>query len=145
MLAFRLAEAEHGPDGFAADLADRVYREPEEPQLLAGVDAGNRAAAVAYRNMAVDHGLPFHEFPDAYDFSNPAYADRYADVSYTTDAGYTATGAPIVYNATVVNRADDPDAGREFVGFSPIRGISSGRTASQSRGFRTGTAPFPMG
>ncbi|WP_418282465.1 extracellular solute-binding protein [Halorubrum sp. DTA98] len=117
MLAFRLAEAEHDIDGFVDALTDRVYREPEEPQLLAGVDAGNRAAAVAYRNMAVDHGLPFHEFPAAYDFSNPAYADRYGSVSYTTDEGYTATGRPIVYNATVLADADTPDAGREFVRF----------------------------
>ncbi len=117
MHAFRLAEAEHDLEGFADALADGVYREPEEPQLLAGVETGNRAAAVVYRNMAVDHGLPFEEFPDAYDFSNPEYADQYATVSYTTDEGYTAVGRPVVYSATVVVGADNPDAGREFVGF----------------------------
>ncbi len=115
MHAFELAEAEHDLDGFAETVARKAYREPEEPQLLTGVDAGNRAAAVAYHNMAVDHDLPFHEFPDAYDFSNPAYADRYADVSYTTEGGYTAVGTPVVYNATVLEDADDPEAGRAFV------------------------------
>ena len=117
MLAFELAEAEHDLDGFVDQLADRVYREPEEPQLLAGVEAGNRAAAVSYRNMAVDHGLPFVEFPDAYNFANPSYVDQYASASYTTDEGYTATGNPIVYNATVVDRADNSAAGLEFVQF----------------------------
>lgn len=117
MLAFQLAEAEHDLDGFTETLADRVYREPEEPQLLAGVETGNRAAAVVYRNMAVDHGLPFQEFPDTYNFSNPGYADQYASVSYTTDEGYTATGTPVVYNATVVDTADNPEAGLEFVRF----------------------------
>ena len=115
ILAFRLAEAEHDLDGFADALADAAYREPDEPRLLAGVESGSRAAAVAYRNMAVERDLPFCEFPDAYNFSNPAYASRYASVSYTTDEGYTVAGAPIVYAATVVKGADDAGAGRAFV------------------------------
>ena len=117
MLAFQLAETEHELSGFVDRLAETVYREPEEPQLLAGVETGNRAAAVSYRNMAVDHGLPFVEFPDAYNFANPAYEDSYASVSYTTDRGYTARGSTIIYNATVIGRADNPEAGREFVRF----------------------------
>lgn len=115
--ALQLAEEQHDIDGFADAIVARAYREPEEPQLLAGVESGNRAAAVAYRNMAVDHGLPFHEFPDAYDFSSPDLADHYASVSYTTDEGYTAEGTPVVYNATVLDEADDPAAGRAFVRF----------------------------
>jgi molybdate/tungstate transport system substrate-binding protein len=138
MHAFRLAEDEHGLEGFADALADRVYREPREPQLLAGVETGNRAAAVVYRNMAVDHGLPFEEFPDAYDFSNPAYADHYATVSYTTDEGYTAVGRPVVYNATVIRDADNPDAGREFVGF-----LSGSRDLLAENGLSV--AGFPNG
>jgi molybdate/tungstate transport system substrate-binding protein len=117
ILAFRLAEAEHDLNEFADALADAAYREPEEPRLLAGVESGNRAAAVAYRNMAVERDLPFYEFPDAYNFSNPAYASRYAAVSYTTDEGYTVVGTPIVYAATVVEGADDAGAGRAFVRF----------------------------
>jgi len=117
ILAFRLAEREHGLDGFAERLAENAYREPEEPRLLAGIETGNRSAAIVYANMAADHDLPFREFPDVYDFSNPADADHYATVSYTTDEGYTATGAPIVYNATVLREADNPEAGREFVRF----------------------------
>ena len=117
MLAFQLAEAEHDLDGFVDRVAERAYREPEEPQLLAGVETGNRAAAVSYRNMAVDHGLPFFAFPDSYNFGNPEYEDHYANASYTTDEGYTATGNPIVYNATVIDRADNPTAGLEFVQF----------------------------
>jgi len=117
MLAFELAEAEYDLDGFVDQLSEAVYREPEEPQLLAGVETGNRAAAVSYRNMAVDHGLPFIEFPDSYNFANPAYEDHYASVSYTTDEGYTASGNTIIYNATVIDRADNPDGGLEFVRF----------------------------
>jgi molybdate/tungstate transport system substrate-binding protein len=115
--AFRLAEREHDLEGFADTVAASAYREPQEPRLLAGVEAGNRGAAVVYANMAADHDLPFLEFPDAYNFSNPAYVDHYETVSYTTDEGYTATGKPIVYNATVLREADNPEAGREFVQF----------------------------
>lgn len=138
--AFRLAEREHGLDGFAEAVTDAAYREPEEPQLLAGVKTGNRAAAVVYRNMAADHGLPFHAFPEAYDFSNPEYADRYADVSYTTDEGYTATGAPIAYNATVLEGADSPDAGREFVRF-----LANAGGLLRENGFETEGFPRPHG
>jgi len=138
--AFRLAEREHGLDGFAEAVADAAYREPEEPQLLAGVETGNRAAAVAYRNMAADHGLPFHPFPEAYDFSNPEYADRYAEVSYTTDEGYTATGAPVTYNATVLESAASPDAGREFVRF-----LANADETLRENGFETEGFPRAHG
>ncbi|RLM62940.1 extracellular solute-binding protein [Halorubrum sp. Atlit-8R] len=138
--AFRLAEREHGLDGFSETVTEAAYREPEEPQLLAGVETGNRAAAVVYRNMAADHGLPFHSFPDAYNFSNPEYADQYAEVSYTTDDGYTATGAPIVYNATVLESADSPNAGHEFVRFL----ANAGETLREN-GFETEEFPRTHG
>ncbi len=143
--AFRLAEAEHDLDGFADALAGKAYREPEEPQLLAAVETGNRAAAVAYRNMAAGHGLAFHEFPDAYDFSNPAYADRYASVSYTTDEGYTAVGTPVVYNATVIDDADNPGAGRAFVRFLADSGDLLDRLGLRSAGFPSTHGDVPDG
>jgi len=117
VMAFELAAAEHGLEGFREAMVDRAYREPEEPQLLAGVETGSRAAAVAYRNMARDRGLPFRGFPDAYNFSEPGTADHYATVTYTTDDGYTARGRPILYNATVLEGADNPESGHRLVGF----------------------------
>ncbi|ELZ32894.1 extracellular solute-binding protein [Halorubrum tebenquichense] len=138
--AFRLAEREHELDGFAETVTDAAYQEPEEPQLLAGVETGNRAAAVVYRNMATDHGLPFQPFPEAYDFSDPDYADRYAEVSYTTDEGYTATGRPTVYNATVLESADSPDAGREFVRF-----LANADETLRENGFETDGFPSTHG
>ncbi len=113
--AFRLAEDVHDLNGFADQITATAYREPEEPRLLGGVDTGNRAAAIAYRNMARDHGLSFREFPDQYNFSNPAHADYYATVSYTTADGYTTRGAPIVYGATVLDGATEPESGRRFI------------------------------
>jgi molybdate/tungstate transport system substrate-binding protein len=117
VMAFELAAREHGLDNFRERMLELVYTEPEEPQLLASVETGSRSAALVYRNMAIDHGLPFQQFPDAYNFSNPDLADHYATVSYTTDDGYTARGRPILYNATVKSNADNPTAGRRLVRF----------------------------
>lgn len=116
--AFELAEEEHGLEGFRETLLERAYREPEEPQLMAGVSGGGRAAAVVYGNMAVDHGLPFLEFPPAYNFAEPDRADHYATATFVTDEeGYEAVGSPILYNAAVLNGADAPEPGRQLVAF----------------------------
>ena len=115
--AFELAAREHDLEGFRERMLQRVYTEPEEPQMMAGVESGSRAAAVVYRNLAIDHEMPFFEFSDAYNFSDPELADHYATATYTTDDGYTAAGRPIIYNATTKDGADNPDAGRQLVQF----------------------------
>ena len=116
--AFELAAAEHDLEGFRDEMIDLVYEEPEEPQIMAGVESGSRAGAIVYRNMAIDHGMAFHEFPDAYNFAEPGLADHYATVQFTTDEeGYTAEGRPILYNATVLDDADAPNAAHQFVDF----------------------------
>ncbi len=114
---FELAGEKHGIDGFGDEMLSKTYEEPEEPQLLTGVRSGSRAAAVVYENMAVDHGLPFHELPDDLNFSDPEHAGDYAAASYTTDDGITIEGAPVLYNITVLEEADRPDAGMEFVSY----------------------------
>ncbi|NKE37033.1 solute-binding protein [Natronococcus sp. JC468] len=138
---FELAEREHGLEGFRDAALERAYREPNEPQLLSGIEAGNRACAVAYRNMAVDHDVPFLELPDAYNFGNPAYADRYARASYVTDEGYETTGSPAVYNATVRRGADRAEAGRRFLsallenpGLLEERGLRVGESFPRTHG-----------
>jgi len=116
--AFELAEAKYGLDGFREEMLEATYREPEEPQMMAGVSAGARAGAVVYGNMAVDHGMPFHEFPSAYNFAEPELADHYATAVFVTDEEeYEAVGRPILYNAAVPEGADTPDAGRQLVEF----------------------------
>jgi molybdate/tungstate transport system substrate-binding protein len=139
--AFDLAESEHEIPDFRERMLNLVYTEPDEPQLMAGVESGARAAAIVYRNMAVDHDMPFFEFPDAYNFANPELADHDASVQYTTDeAGDTVEGRPILYNATVNAEADHPDAGYQLIQFlidHPDMLVEAGLTVSDSlpRGF----------
>ena len=117
MHLFELAERRYDLEGFRAEMAREAYREPHEPQLLAGLETGDRAVAVVYRNMASDHGLPFRALPDRLNFGSPSHADHYATASYTTSDGYTAEGSPMLYAATVLKDAPEPAAGRRFVGF----------------------------
>jgi len=112
-----LAERTYEIEDLRETVLDRAYREPAEPQLLAGVETGDRSVAVSYRNMALDRDLPFYDLPPELNFSDPAYADLYASVSYTTDDGHAVQGSPTLYSATVLESADSPEAGRSFVEF----------------------------
>lgn len=114
---FELAEDFYDVDGLAATLRSELVVDPQESHLLAAVETGDRAAAVAYKNMAVDHDLPYVSLPPELDFSDPSLADRYADATYTTDGGTTVEGTPILYAITVPPGAPNPEAGREFVRF----------------------------
>jgi len=115
--AFGLAEREHGIEGFRAEVWDLVEQVAEEPQVLGGVEGGSRAGAVVYGNMARDHDIPFEPFPAAYNFADPSLADHYATAEYTFEDGTTVEGRPILYNATVLDRADAPENGRRLVEF----------------------------
>ena len=114
---FALAESYYDEPGLAGELRANTEIEPEEPQLLAAVQSGERAAAVAYRNMAHDWDLPAVELPGKLDFSDPALADHYATATYTTDDGRSVPGRPIRYNASVPKAAENPEAGRRLVRF----------------------------
>jgi len=142
--AFELAGRAHDVPELKSELLDAVYREPEEPQLLTGVTTGSRAAAIVYRNMAVDHGIEFTEFPDEYNFAAPDLAEHYATAVYTTDEGYTARGRPILYNVSVCDNADAPAAGRRLVEFlidNPDRLTAAGLSVGEGLPRTTGDTP----
>jgi len=144
MQAFELAEAEHDLDGFREAMADRVYEEPEEPQLLAGVETGSRVGAVVYRNMAVDRDLPFFEFPAAYNFADPDRAATYAEATYTFEDGETIEGRPIRYNLTVPGNADNREAGHRLVEYilaNPSLLDEAGLTVGEPFPRLTGSVP----
>ncbi|MFP4174819.1 MAG: extracellular solute-binding protein [Halobacteriales archaeon] len=114
---FELAEEKYGLDGFKDGMLAKVYKEPQEAQLLAGVRSGTRSAAIAYGNMAVDHGIPFLELPDDINFSDPELTDKYAEATYTMEDGTTVEGSPVLYNATILKDSKRRDAGTAFVSF----------------------------
>lgn len=114
---FDLAAEYYDEDGLAGDLLDNLVVDPAEAHLLAGVETGERAAAVAYENMAVDHDLPYVSLPSELDFSDPALADHYATATYTMADGTTVEGSPVRYTLTVPTVAENPTAGRDFVSF----------------------------
>lgn len=97
VMALRLADS-FGVD--AATALDRTLVFPETA-LMRTLETGELDAAFAYRNMAVEHELPFVELPAAIDFSDPTRIAHYADVSYELDSG-TIPGAPIVYGAAAL-------------------------------------------
>lgn len=114
---FELAADYYDEPGLEDELSANLVVDPNEPHLLAGIESKNRAAAIVYKNMAVDHDLPYVELPDELDFSNPTYADRYAEATYTTEDGTTVEGTTVLYNLTVPETAEHPEAGRAFVSF----------------------------
>ncbi len=144
MQAFDLAEAEHDLAGFRETMTDQVYIEPQEPQLLAGVETGSRVGAVAYRNMAFDHDLPFVAFPDAYNFADPERRAAYAEATYTFEDGETIEGRPILYNLTVADDADNREAGYRLVQYildNPSLLDEAGLTVGDSFPRAAGTVP----
>lgn len=117
VMLFELAESYYDEPGLAGELKESLQIDPEEAHMLAAVETGDRVAAVTYRNMAADHGLPFLSLPDELNFSNPQLADHYGSVSYTMEDGHTVEGSPVLFAATVPTHVDDPAPGRAFVRF----------------------------
>ncbi|SDM61865.1 molybdate/tungstate transport system substrate-binding protein [Halogranum gelatinilyticum] len=96
---------------FALDLADRPDLLEHssifpETALMQTLETGKLDAAFVYRNMAVEHDLPFVELPPELDFSDPAFADEYAQASLDLP-GRTVRGAPIRYGATALTDAGE--------------------------------------
>jgi molybdate/tungstate transport system substrate-binding protein len=75
-----------------------------ETALMRNLEGGAVDAAFAYRNMAVEHGLPHVELPERIDFSDPARAETYASVALDLE-DRTVRGAPIRYAAAPLAEA----------------------------------------
>ncbi|WP_135854643.1 substrate-binding domain-containing protein [Halorussus salinus] len=123
-LGYRTVMALELADGIDADaLADRIDVFPETG-LLRTLEAGGIDAAFAYRNMAVEHDLPYLSLPDGIDFSNPELADEYAEETLEL-ADRTVRGAPIRYAAT----------GRTPRGREWVRALGAARETLRDAGF----------
>lgn len=107
VMALELAERRYGVDADGVLEASRVFRETD---LLNVVEQGGIDAAFAYRNMAVERGLPAASLPADVDFSDPDHAGAYASASYDLDHA-SVEGTPIRYAATAIT-----DRGESWVG-----------------------------
>ncbi|MFB6094948.1 MAG: extracellular solute-binding protein [Halodesulfurarchaeum sp.] len=117
LMLFDLAERHYGVDGLATALREGTIVDPRESHLLAGIETGDRAAAVTYRNMAQSHNLPHVTLPAAIDLSDPDHAAFYATATISLPDGTTVTGRPILYGLTVPETAGNARAGRRFAAF----------------------------
>ena len=108
----------------AADALDDVDLFPET-RLLQSLEAGAIDAAFAYRNMAVEHDVPYASLPDRIDFSNPQFADRYASVSVELP-DRTVRGAPIRYGAAALTDAGKPWIDRLVEGHDRLQAAGFG-------------------
>ncbi|WP_158056699.1 substrate-binding domain-containing protein [Halorussus halophilus] len=97
-LGYRTVMALRLDDAIDAESALSETKLFPETSLLRTLEGGGIDAAFAYRNMAVEHDLPYLELPEEIDFSNPALADHYASASVEL-SDRTVQGAPIRYGA----------------------------------------------
>lgn len=98
VMALRLAARAYDIDATAVLNRAQVFPEVD---LLNVLEQGGLDAAFTYRNMAVERDLPYVDLPARIDFSDPAYADHYATVSYALP-NTTVQGRPIRYGATAL-------------------------------------------
>jgi molybdate/tungstate transport system substrate-binding protein len=126
---------------FSLGLAEELWGRPytaalsesqvlPETALLSTFESGALDAAVVYRNMAVDHGVPFRELPPELDLSAPRFAETYASESYETPGGQAVQGAPIRYGATA--RSERPEVMTAFEALTGADWLGSGFTVPRS-------------
>lgn len=119
---------------FMAGLAQRVYHLhnfsrrvlgsptnaaqifPEEV-LVARMLTGQIDAGIFYLSEVKDLGIPYITLPPTVNLGATKYARLYATQRFTSSAGATIAGAPILYTITIPSTAKNPDGAAAFVRF----------------------------
>jgi len=123
LYTLQLAEAYYKLPGFATKLAGPVENPAEifaEPSLLARLQDGEIDATLGYKSAVLSQHLPFITLPAEINFGSPAFKDDYKKASLTlTVKGVTKTTHPsaLVFYATVLKNAPNPEAAAAFVAF----------------------------
>lgn len=109
----------HYADQGASRVLERWLRSDPFPEehLMALLETGQLDAALAYRNEAVERGLPFISLPDELNQGKLDYADFYAKAVYQTPAGEVFYGAPVFYTVTIPPGGSNPEEAVEYVRF----------------------------
>jgi molybdate/tungstate transport system substrate-binding protein len=143
---------------YTLQLAGKLYNQPDleqkiagadnnkseifaEPSLLARLQEGQIDATLGYESAVIGQKLPYLTLPAQVNFSDPKLAKDYAKASLTVTAkGVTKTVHPglLVFYATVLNSAPNPQAAAAFVKFleSP-----QGQSIFLRNGYNPGQGP----
>ncbi len=124
LYTLELAEKYYKLPGFAAKVAGEPLNPAQifaEPSLLARLQDGEIDATIGYESEVISQRLPFIALPREINFSTPALAKTWYDqASLTlTVKGVTKTThpSPLVFYATALNNAANPQAAAAFVKF----------------------------
>jgi molybdate/tungstate transport system substrate-binding protein len=104
ILAMKLAETYYSQPGLEQKLLGANNNPAQifpEEDLVARLGSGQLDAGFFYLNEVKDAGLPYVALPAPIDLGDPAQASYYARATYTTAAGATQTGKPILYSVTI--------------------------------------------
>jgi molybdate/tungstate transport system substrate-binding protein len=123
LYTLQLAETYYKLPGFAAKVAGTMENPAEifaEPSLLARLQDGQIDATLGYESAVISQHLPFIALPPEINCSAPAFKAVYAKASLTMTAkGETKIvhPSPLVFYATVLKNAANPQAAAAFVTF----------------------------
>jgi molybdate/tungstate transport system substrate-binding protein len=124
LYTLQLAEKYYHLPGFAAEVAGPMQNPAQifaEPSLLARLQEGQIDATLGYESAVISQHLPYITLPAEMNFSTPSLAkDWYSKASLSLqDKGKakTAHPSPLVYYATVLKNAPNPQAAQAFVNF----------------------------
>jgi molybdate/tungstate transport system substrate-binding protein len=112
----QLAETYYGLPG----LADRLLGGDHNDAQIGhgpptGLATGEVDAMLIYVTVALQLGLPYLQFPEEIDLSNPRLTERYRAARFTNPLGQTFSGTPAVYSITIPTNAHNPTAAEAFV------------------------------
>lgn len=124
LFTLQLAEKYYKQPGLARKVAGPMINTAQiftEPSLLARLQAGQIDATIGYESAVVSQHLPFIVLPAEINFSDPAdQKEWYSQAKLTlTIAGQTKTihPTPLVYYATALKNAKNPQAADAYVQF----------------------------
>jgi molybdate/tungstate transport system substrate-binding protein len=124
LYALQLAGMYYKLPGFAAQIAGPVHNPAQlfaEPSLLARLQEGQIDATLGYESAVISQHMPFITLPDEINFSTPAFDKTwYSKASLSLPVkGVTKTmhPSPLVFYASVMKNAANPQAAQAFVTF----------------------------
>jgi molybdate/tungstate transport system substrate-binding protein len=118
LFMFQLAQNYYHKPGLSqsilksAENTDQVF--PEET-LVTELESGQTDAIIVYKHEAVEWGMPYISLPDEINLGSEKYAKNYQEATYTQKNGQIVKGSPILFTATILNHAKNPEGAATFL------------------------------